>query len=413
MSENEAEITQFMDITGATRERAEFFMESANNQLQVIFLVNFCFEFFFDSSFSLKVALSSFFEEEGQEVVGLGLPHHVPHDDSSDEAVAPPAKPPKKETNKPGGSRNFATLQSLNSSSSGDEGDEKGQAFYAGGSQHSGQQILGPPRKNPIKDYVSEVFRQAQGGNVEQFESSEGPSSGEAAARSFAGTGYRLGQTDSDHVVVPSTSSNRKKQDECDTVTVRVYRQGFTVDDGELRPYEDARNREFFESITHNEIPAELRKQGRSLVHVNVEDHLSEDFVKRVPKFKTFQGSGHTLGSPAPATSEEVTSAAAVAAATENRAETEAKANSDLNTNQTQQTTMISIRLADGSRLAARFNLTHTVQDIRQFITTARPELIGRFFSLLTTFPNKELANPADTIEQAGLQNAAILQRMK
>lgn len=359
------------------------------------------------------MALSSFFEEEaGQESAALGSVSSFPHDDSSNEAL-PPSKPLKKDNNRPpGGSRNFATLQSLNSSSSGDENEEKGQAFYAGGSQHSGQQILGPPKKNPIKDYVSEVFRQAQGGNLEHFDANEGSSSGEAAARSFAGAGYRLGQTDSDHVVVPSTSSSRKKQDDCDTVTVRVYRQGFTVDDGDLRPYEDPRNREFFESITHNEIPAELRKQGRSLVHVNVEDHLSEDFVKRAPKFKTFQGSGHTLGNPAPATSEEVAIAATVAASG-NPAENEAKASSDLNTNQTQPTTMISIRLNDGSRLAARFNLTHTVQDIRQFVTTARPEFTGRVFSLLTTFPNKELANPADTIEQAGLQNAAILQRMK
>jgi len=300
----------------------------------------------------------------------------------------------------------------LNSSSSGDEGDEKGQAFYAGGSQHSGQQILGPPRKNPIKDYVSEVFRQAQSGNLEQFDSSEGSGSSEPTTRSFVGTGYRLGQTDDDHVAVATTSnSSRKKRDECDTVTVRVFRQGFTVDDGDLRPYEDPRNREFFESITHNEIPAELRKQGRTMVHVNVEDHLSEDYVKRVPKFKAFQGSGQTLGSPTPTMTE--SAPAPSAAASGNPAENEAKATADLNVQQDLPTTMISIRLADGNRLSVRFNLTHTVQDIRQFIAAARPEYNGRQFMLLTTFPNKELANPGDTIEQAGLQNAAILQRMK
>lgn len=337
-------------------------------------------------------------------------------DDSPEEVeVAPVApRPVKKETKPTSGARNFATLSSLNTSSSGDENDEKGQAFYAGGSQASGQQILGPPRKNPIKDYVSEVFKQAQSGNMENFDSSESSSSSEPAVRSFSGTGYRLGETNDDHVAIPSAAAggSRKKHDECDTVTVRVYRQGFTVDDGDLRPYEDPRNREFFESITHNEIPAELRKQGRTMVHVNVEDHLSEDFVKRQPKFKAFQGSGNTLGSPAPATTEEA-SATTTAAASGNPKENEAKASSDLNVSQDQPTTMISIRLADGSRVSARFNLTHTVQDIRQFIGTARPEYTGRNFTLLTTFPNKELVNPADTIAQAGLQNAAILQRMK
>jgi UBA-like domain len=50
MSDNEALITQFMDVTGVTRERAEFYLESSNYQLQVngFVIVNF-----FDYSSSL------------------------------------------------------------------------------------------------------------------------------------------------------------------------------------------------------------------------------------------------------------------------------------------------------------------------------------------------------------------------
>lgn len=37
------------------------------------------------------------------------------------------------------------------------------QAFYAGGSERSGQQVLGPPpKKNPMRDYVSDVFSSAR-----------------------------------------------------------------------------------------------------------------------------------------------------------------------------------------------------------------------------------------------------------
>lgn len=43
MSDNEALVTQFMDVTGVNRERAEFYMESANFQLQVNFPGYFCF----------------------------------------------------------------------------------------------------------------------------------------------------------------------------------------------------------------------------------------------------------------------------------------------------------------------------------------------------------------------------------
>lgn len=347
--------------------------------------------------------MSSFYEE-GPEDMDAGI------DDVVEVPVAA-KQPAKKEVKAAGGTNNFATLSSLNDSSSEDEDDEKGQAFYAGGSQTSGQQILGPPRKkDPIKDYVQEAFRQAQSGNLEQFDPEDAPSGAAPASRSFSGTGYRLGQTDSDHVAVPSSSRVRKAE-ECDAVTIRVYRQGFTVDDGDLRPYEDPRNREFFESITHNEIPAELRKQGKTMVHVNVEDHLSEDYVKKAPKFKAFGGSGHTLGSPTPPMTGDAPTP--TPAAGSNPAENEAKASAELNVQQDAPSTMLSIRLADGGRLSARFNLTHTVQNIHQYIVTARPEYTGRTFMLLTTFPNKELASLGDTIEQAGLQNAAILQRLK
>jgi len=38
MADNDALITQFMDVTGVQRDRAEFFLQSANFQLDV----NFC-----------------------------------------------------------------------------------------------------------------------------------------------------------------------------------------------------------------------------------------------------------------------------------------------------------------------------------------------------------------------------------
>lgn len=344
--------------------------------------------------------MSSFYEESAD---APAIPS-----DSSDDEVLSGAKETPESKKRSYGYQNFATMSSVREPEKDD--DEKGQAFYAGGSEHSGLQVLGPPKKNPIKDMVSEVFRQAQSGNMEQFESSHDGDS--PHFRSFTGTGYRLGQSEDDSVAIPSGSKGKKQEEE--TVTVKVYKQGFTVDDGELRSYEDPRNREFFESITRNEIPVELRKQSKGMVHVNVENHLSDDFIKKTPKFKAFTGSGHTLGSPAPPTLEEIsTTVPSTSDPKVKNADNEAAASSNINVNQDQPTTMISIRLNDGHRLSARFNLTHTIQDIRRYIETARPEYSGRIYTLLTTFPNKELTNPDDTIQQAGLQNAAILQRLK
>jgi len=39
---------------------------------------------------------------------------------------------------------------------------EEGQAFYAGGSETSGQQILGPPKKKDGRDFVKEMFKKAR-----------------------------------------------------------------------------------------------------------------------------------------------------------------------------------------------------------------------------------------------------------
>lgn len=46
-------------------------------------------------------------------------------------------------------------------------------------------------------------------------------------------------------------------------------------------------------------------------------------------------------------------------------------------------------------------------------IHSARPQYTAQTFSLLTTFPSKELADADQTIESAGLLNAAIMQRLK
>jgi len=73
----------------------------------------------------------------------------------------------------------------------------------------------------------------------------------------------------------------------------------------------------------------------------------------------------------------------------------------------------IQVRVADGSRLIVKLNHTNTVGDLRLYINTARPQYQGVQYSLLTTFPNKELTEDTATIASAGLVGAAVLQRLK
>lgn len=44
---------------------------------------------------------------------------------------------------------------------------------------------------------------------------------------------------------------------------------------------------------------------------------------------------------------------------------------------------------------------------------SARPQYGMQSFALLSTFPSKELADSEQTVEAAGIANAAILQRLK
>lgn len=105
------------------------------------------------------------------------------------------------------------------------------------------------------------------------------------------------------------------------------------------------------------------------MVNVDVEDHRHEDF-KRQAVPQTFKGSGQKLGSPVAnvVTGEPKVPVAALTPG--EAANQEASARNAINLNSEEPSTTLQIRLADGSRLAAQFNLSHTVSDIRRFIQT-------------------------------------------
>jgi len=113
------------------------------------------------------------------------------------------------------------------------------------------------------------------------------------------------------------------------------------------------------------------------------------------------------LGSIAP----QVT--AASAGAPSDPAEAESKAKSEAKVDDSKPTTNIQVRLADGSRLILKLNHDQTVGTLRQYICTARPQYSSTPFNLATTFPNKELSDDSQTIKDAGLLGAAVLQRLK
>lgn len=386
MADREALVAQFTAVSGVDSERARFFLESA--------------------AWNLESALSSFYEEGDEEAASESL------GDRPEAEGAPSA--PQRPSSQPTPLQRAVINMDHDSDSS---GEEDGQAFYAGGSEHSGQQVLGPPKKK--SDVVAKLFKSAKEHGAEVLES--GREGKKPKKITFGGTGYRLGETTDDTQVIPD---NSKREDRPRDVTLKMWRTGFTVDDGPLQAYDDPANAEFLNSIRRSEVPLELIREARGgEVYINMADHRHEDYAPSKSARKAFTGSGHTLGSPAPmVVGQETQPTGAVGGASKTTAlvgassplkTLEHTAQENLRVNMTKPVTNIQIRLPDGSRLVIKLNHSHTVGDIREFIVTARPALETAEFALMTTFPYAELTNASQTVAEGKLLNSAIVVKTK
>lgn len=83
-------------------------------------------------------------------------------------------------------------------------------------------------------------------------------------------------------------------------VMLKLWKDGFTVNDGEFRPYKELKNMMFLEDIKKGKIPEDMQDQihGKEL-RLDVEDHRHENYVPPKAgdkKVKVFSGKGHMLG---------------------------------------------------------------------------------------------------------------------
>jgi len=222
--------------------------------------------------------------------------------------------------------------------------------------------------------------------------------------KAFRGTGYILGSTPKTNDPVPEGNAAAEPSEPLD-ICLRLWQSGFTVDDGPLREYSDPQNRDFLDTVRKGEIPMELRhKANGGEVHVKLEDHSHEEYVTKKPTVQAFSGTGFRLGNVAP----DVTNPPS-----EPSKKTADDAQKAVDIDESKSVTSLQIRLADGSRLTMQANHTHTVGAVRRFIVEARPEYATTLFSLLSSFPPKELMDDNATLEDENLINAVIVQKIK
>lgn len=172
---------------------------------------------------------------------------------------------------------------------------------------------------------------------------------------------------------------------------LHIWHDGFSIDDGELRRFDDPANMADLQLIRQGRAPLHLMNVTHDApVDVKLQQH-DGPYQPQPKKYKPFSGSGHRLGSPVPGAGGESSSTPA-AASTQSAAAPSASSSAPPapTVDSSEPTVMIRIQLPDGTRLPARFNTTNTVGDIYGFVQGASPDTRSRPWVLATTFPNKD-----------------------
>lgn len=83
--------------------------------------------------------------------------------------------------------------------------------------------------------------------------------------------------------------TSTKKDEKPREFALKMWQNGFSIDDGPLRAYNDHENREFLNDVMRGRIPRELVAEARGgEVMVNMEDHKDKMF--EAPKVIQFSG---------------------------------------------------------------------------------------------------------------------------
>ncbi|XP_022542379.1 UBX domain-containing protein 2A isoform X2 [Astyanax mexicanus] len=196
---------------------------------------------------------------------------------------------------------------------------------------------------------------------------------------------------------IGSVSTGGKKVE----IVVRLWKDGFTVNDEDFRSYSLEENQDFLEAIKRGELPLELEGRAEDEeLEVNVEDMKDEIYVPKKKPFLPFTGRGYRLGSVAPRV---------VARSRSIHEDCSVPPVPPVPVDESLPITSLQIWLADGRRLVQRFNLTHRISDVQDFVEKA--QCTSSPFILTTSLPFRELTEGGLSLEEADLTNAVIVQR--
>lgn len=178
-------------------------------------------------------------------------------------------------------------------------------------------------------------------------------------------------------------------------IRVIIYKNGFKVgDEGEFRPKDQSKNKQFLDDIRNGHVPKELEEEAtkrgaQGNVRIDIVDKTAEEFVPPKPAFQAFKGAGFSMGAESKPKGTSFQDAS----------EAEYKAIGDGDD------TRIQIVLPGGARETMTVKLASTVLDIYQHVMTRTDK---RPFDLRAGFPPKNLTDPSATVASAGLKNGRV-----
>ncbi|NXU32962.1 UBX2A protein, partial [Thalassarche chlororhynchos] len=155
------------------------------------------------------------------------------------------------------------------------------------------------------------------------------------------------------------------------------------------------------------ELPFELRKVfDKEEVDVKVEDKKDKVYLSsKKPMFHPFSGHGYRLGSATPRIISKVRD--------DHQGPDNKRHLPLVPLNDLEPITNIQIWLADGERIIQKFNVSHRISHVRDFITKYQGSEGSVPFTLTTSLPFRELRDETLTLEEAKLQNAVVVQRLR
>ena len=418
----DGKLAEFATVTGcADADKARFFLESAAGDV--------------------AAAVEAFFEHgEGEgapgsedPAPGSGAPEG-PGAAPVAAATASPAARPTRSTRSTrstraagkGNVRGFGDLGKT-SDGGGDDDDDEPTEWYTGGAA-SGSVVQDPTkRKNPVgADRMRAALDGARehgavDGTREDLETRTGAgvSGASSFGGAFVGSGRTLGSTAAE-ASAPSAAAEKETADAPSsaaeapqTHVVTFWSNGFTVNDGPLRAYDDPRNTPFMEAVSKGQCPPELVPANPTTpININLVRKDADYEPPPEPKYVAFSGAGRTLASPPSPTAAPPEIDTAPPDPAKGTAKEKTPFSGEWSCDDSKPSASVQLRLRDGSRKVAKFNLTHTVRDVRAFIASAAPAAAGdgNYALQLAGFPPERLDDEARAVGD-GLAGAVIIQR--